>query len=567
MEGRRNLRLLILLTVLTLVAVGLAGYGWLHDPRGNVRDAIYLALRSTDGGEAYERVAREPYDNFALEAGRFLGAFVEPLAFVVVFVSLFGKSLIGISARWRRKHVVVVGSSVFADKLSEHQGAAIVHLRGIDDEAHRKGRTIRLPFSGFDARGLLAGGAAKASSIVIAPESDAQAIDLGMSAQRLYPQAQVIVRLHDFWLAERLHNTPGADRLSAISEPCLAARFVVRNYPPFLVAEDLGQTRIHALLVGDHDWLEAAMSEIILSACTLTFGKPIFSFICLEPQAFRARLVRRYPEIEAAADLYFYSTRQVDDIEIVSVDMAQVVAPAPLTAVYCLVKEGAHALSTALEFIQQAREVSDFSAPIFTLSGGHGGQRLAAGSRLEPMQILAFGDMADLVAASGVLAEQADVAEREFHRAYLKIADAHNDAAKPWDELKEEYRVSNRRAVSHMYAKLFDAGFDLRTWMEKNDVWTQLPSLAAGEALYRDGLELERLAELEHERWIADRRMSGWRYGETRDNRSKRHPDMKPYAQLTNDIQDFDRVLIGKLDEVLRRQTGTMKRKSAGPKS
>jgi len=165
-----------------------------------------------------------------------------------------------------------------------------------------------------------------------------------------------------------------------------------------------------------------------------------------------------------------------------------------------------------------------------------------------------------------VLAEQADVAEREFHRAYLKIADAHNDAAKPWDELKEEYRVSNRRAVSHMYAKLFDAGFDLRTWMEKNDVWTQLPSLAAGEALYRDGLELERLAELEHERWIADRRMSGWRYGEKRDNRSKRHPDMKPYAQLTNDIQDFDRVLIGKLDEVLRRQTGTMKRKSVGPK-
>ncbi len=554
MESKPSLRLLLAVLCCSLIAVGFSGWGWVsHKERPF--DAAYLALKSTEGGEAYERAQEEfakKGDEPAIEIGRFAGLFVDPLAFAVLFLSLSGKSLTRFMARRKSGHVVVVGESLFADKLGDHHNASIVHLRGIDDEVHQKGRAIRLPFGGFDVTALRAGGAARAAAIIIAPENDAQAIDLGMAAQHLYPKAQVSVRLHDYWLAERLHNTPGAERLSAISEPCLAARFVVRSYPPFLVARDAGQARIHALLIGDHDWLEAVMAEIILSACTLTFGKPVFSFICDTPHVFSERLVARYPELDAEAELHFYPAEHLDEHKTFLVNLQKVGTPAPVTAVYSLFKEGAESLSAALTFVQAARQVNGFAAPVFVFNGGLDAHRPKSGSRLAPLEIVSFGNMTDLANASGLLSRETEIAEREFHSTYLTLKSLSEEAAAPWDELKEEYRVSNRRAVGHIYAKLFDAGFDLRPWMAHHNVWLALPALAEGEALYRNDAEKMRLAELEHVRWMADRRMSGWRYGVPRDEERKLHPDIKAFDRLTEATQASDLAFIDVLGRLLK---------------
>ena len=42
----------------------------------------------------------------------------------------------------------------------------------------------------------------------------------------------------------------------------------------------------------------------------------------------------------------------------------------------------------------------------------------------------------------------------------------------------------------------------------------------------------ERLARLEHRRWMADRIDRGWRFGETRDARNRRHPSLVPWEAL-----------------------------------
>jgi hypothetical protein len=51
----------------------------------------------------------------------------------------------------------------------------------------------------------------------------------------------------------------------------------------------------------------------------------------------------------------------------------------------------------------------------------------------------------------------------------------------------------------------------------------------------------EPLAEMEHNRWNAERLMGGWRYGATRDDRLKIHPCLIPFARLRDDIKGYDR--------------------------
>jgi len=51
----------------------------------------------------------------------------------------------------------------------------------------------------------------------------------------------------------------------------------------------------------------------------------------------------------------------------------------------------------------------------------------------------------------------------------------------------------------------------------------------------------EQLAENTHELWAAQRMSEGWRYGPRRDDASKQHPDLVPYAALPDGEQEYDR--------------------------
>ena len=55
---------------------------------------------------------------------------------------------------------------------------------------------------------------------------------------------------------------------------------------------------------------------------------------------------------------------------------------------------------------------------------------------------------------------------------------------------------------------------------------------------------MEKLAELEHRRWMVDRRLSGWRHGPARDNTARLHPDLIPYADLDDYTKELDRAIV-----------------------
>jgi hypothetical protein len=54
---------------------------------------------------------------------------------------------------------------------------------------------------------------------------------------------------------------------------------------------------------------------------------------------------------------------------------------------------------------------------------------------------------------------------------------------------------------------------------------------------------VEKLAENSHDVWAKQRMSEGWTYGPSRDDATKKHPDLVPYADLPESEKEYDRLL------------------------
>jgi hypothetical protein len=52
---------------------------------------------------------------------------------------------------------------------------------------------------------------------------------------------------------------------------------------------------------------------------------------------------------------------------------------------------------------------------------------------------------------------------------------------------------------------------------------------------------IEVLAENNHDHWALKRIEEGWRYGPKRNDSHKEHPDLVPYAELSESEKEYDR--------------------------
>ena len=213
----------------------------------------------------------------------------------------------------------------------------------------------------------------------------------------------------------------------------------------------------------------------------------------------------------------------------------------------CLATD-AEALSAAAMLQSLLRSIDLEAPPIFVRvrevnaidPGGKADRGLDA---LKP-----FGDQASILAASEFLSDSPDAAARAFCEAYRATLspeerdDPTNRSAFPWDRLDETYRQANRDAVAHIPAKLASAGIGEALWRGAHG----LPKLPRTERLFRSDTQLEALAELEHERWNAQRRMDGWRWTPQpkKDEVRRTHPSLTPYENLADNVKEYDRAYI-----------------------
>ena len=122
-----------------------------------------------------------------------------------------------------------------------------------------------------------------------------------------------------------------------------------------------------------------------------------------------------------------------------------------------------------------------------------------------------------------------------------------------WSDLDEFYKEGHRSQIRYLGGRLesFNMSIGLRP---------VLPG-AADTIMDLYGPVLEQLSELEHERWMKDKRADGWRYGK-RDSELKLHPDMRPYQELDESTKEFIRMSVRNVPDYLKEIGYELYRKS-----
>jgi voltage-gated potassium channel Kch len=136
---------------------------------------------------------------------------------------------------------------------------------------------------------------------------------------------------------------------------------------------------------------------------------------------------------------------------------------------------------------------------------------------------------------------------RAIHNRYRRFTGVAHEksgplaARVPWEDLDEQYRTSSRAEAVDIGRKLRSLGFGigpLTAW--------DAPSLRFS------AVEVERLAELEHERWMDERAHAGWHHapGAT-DPIARTSPWLVPWTELPESARDIDRDAVRAIPELL----------------
>jgi hypothetical protein len=108
-----------------------------------------------------------------------------------------------------------------------------------------------------------------------------------------------------------------------------------------------------------------------------------------------------------------------------------------------------------------------------------------------------------------------------------------------WEGLPEHLKESNRSQVADIGNKLRSINCAV------------VPTTDAAPFAFRDD-EVDRLARLEHQRWLQERTRQGWRYGSVRDDQRKLHPDLVDWADLSDESAEKDRDAVQNIPRLLR---------------
>jgi ATP-binding cassette, subfamily B, bacterial len=114
--------------------------------------------------------------------------------------------------------------------------------------------------------------------------------------------------------------------------------------------------------------------------------------------------------------------------------------------------------------------------------------------------------------------------------------------APSWSELDESRRESNRAQARDIAVKLRAIGCDIEPIGERDEPEAPEFRFTSEEA--------EMLAIAEHDRWMDERKKSGWSLGD-KDVEHKKTPYLVPFADLPDDIAEYDRMAVREIPTYL----------------
>jgi hypothetical protein len=142
------------------------------------------------------------------------------------------------------------------------------------------------------------------------------------------------------------------------------------------------------------------------------------------------------------------------------------------------------------------------------------------------------------IAAHGVFYEGLQ-SKGYSHGPFTDEAKMEHSSLMPYDELPDNEKEQNRQNVRDIPAKLALSGYIMRP-ARSNEPPFEFP-----------GADLELLAEREHQRWLKDKEVAGWKYAEETDKSKKLHKAMLPWEKLPEIEKEKDRTLVRGIPDIV----------------
>jgi hypothetical protein len=545
----------------TLVLTATLGYSlgaigfWLHarahNGQGYPLDAMYHALQLF----ALHAPPVEPPINLPLEIGRWLAASSTVLWVIAVTHQLFWPGIQSLQLRRYAGHVVVCGVGPTALALvrrlrtGDPPEQVVLVAPSADTElidgGHAAGAIVLV---GRPSALLEPARLAQAAKLVAICGDDSLNVEIAARARTIprSPEWPAVLQCQVQISDVDLRGTMRQHRLLASSETCVvrtfdyfsdAARDVLLNRLPLdhdgIAAGDPRQVHLAIVGFGSMGRTVAVRAAQLGHFANLTPMR--ISVIDQQASLREQELLFRFPNFRKACAIRFY------DCAVQSLPARSLLEQwadeswSAFSVAVCL-DDDAIGLDVAMR-LRRHLEGGRVRVAL-RMSRGDGLTSLLGGSDLAGLPLRPFGWL-DADAVIRPLEMRArDRLARMIHGEFLKRArDQHRaprfeEALQEWETLtNEDMRQSNYQQADHIAIKLRAIGCEEAAMSDSRPAHVLTPD------------EVERLAEVEHRRWMAERWLAGWTLvpDKEKNEAQRTSPSLVPWEALDDITRDYDR--------------------------
>ena len=464
---------------------------------------------------------------WTLNVGRLLAPLVTGYAAFRGVASLHRERLDRIRVRRSRGHVIVVGATSAALAVTHalrRQNRRVVVI----DNALTSEQAFSLRSAGvFTVKGdprrievLHEANVRQASEVLALTDDDALNIDIAL---RSHGEARATGSVSRADLCELLRiealGTNGSPRLDFLNADELCARTIDQQFAGGLIGND-GDLLIAAPAI--------LASQLLARAARCEGTRRTIRVVGPDASHALTLATRRTPRIAEALDV------QIEEIDLQTAGVGRI---AGIDAITRLVVggEGTETVALALALARRAPRGAELVLAI--PNPEHLAPLLRGGASTRDVVIRIVDSISWWADADLVLGGTVEVIARATHANYLRARQSGSEPATsdpamaPWTQLSRRLKDSNRNQARHLWTKLTAVDCMLAPASGRADPFTFTVA------------EVEQLAELEHGRWVQERRADGWTSG-PRDVEAKHTPHLGPWSDLSEEVRDLDRITI-----------------------
>jgi TrkA family protein/RyR domain-containing protein len=495
-----------------------------------------------------------------------------------VFYNKVRRDLHIMMAGRQKNHIIVCGLGDTAMQvvqsihdLNKNRGLVVIDPLGATINAATCEK-LDIPVITGDAKSegiLKIAGFQHARAIVVATGDDATNIEISMrlrDMQESLPingrnRITIFTEIDNDWLFAKMHSQENHTLGSSDTEVRLfnsyenGARLLIQDMP-LPVAPELSAGAL--VVVGFGKMGRTVALQFLRSAPTAIGQKTRIIVIDRASAEAEEALSGNAPAAREFADFEFLSADLTADKPAAWDLIIKKIADEPLLAVVTCLSQDFDNLFVGMEMRRLLDAHDQYHVPIYVRLQHHNrlGRYAASTEVMIPIadRLKGFGTLESLLSREILVGATIDKLARAWHDEYRKTLppERHDAPAnRPWAELPEFYKMSNRRACDHLPIKLAQAGLRMEEVADPKSIDLKRENAKDPVVVEFTREEADLLAQLEHRRWYIERRMLGWRHGPKRSEAKRLNPLLVEWDKLPEADREQRRAETADLPKIL----------------